>query len=223
MKMKNSNDRAASRGKWLSLVAMAIAGTATSEAALVSSIGPVLFSNTTTTSSANLDVDSDLNEEFVVVFIGQGSLSIQGVGAANLAGTFNGDSFEPTAFEASGGFTIGSGLTYSGNESDDPNFGSFAEESTAPNEPGAPIIGEWTGGRDAYFGFSFTQDDGIHYGYGRLIYDPNETANTSSARFPELTYETVAEDDAVFVPEPSSFLLLGLGFSGFFLRRKRVA
>ncbi|MBK1833649.1 PEP-CTERM sorting domain-containing protein [Roseibacillus ishigakijimensis] len=191
---------------------LAMGAAVTSEAALVTIAGPSLVSNDTTTSSTGLDIDNDGNNEFIATFVGQGSLILFGEGDSAVVGALNGGSFEATAYGLNSNFTIGSGLTYGGVE---PGFSNLAEEASTPT------IGDWAGGNDAYFGLSFVVGGETYYGYARLNYIPDIGGGISSANFIELTYEDVAGDPAVHIPEPSAALLACSALFGLALRRRQ--
>ena len=205
----NFNLKTPSQGVLIASTLMATA--LTSHGALVSSTGPSFLSSTTEVTNQFLDIDSDGTDDFLAVFVGQGSLAIQALGASGIVGGEAEGTFFPTAFSTAGSVAVGPSSVFGGGETDMPDFATFAEESAA--------TGTWLGGNDAFFAFEFDISGDTHYGYARLEYVPETAAdsNLSSANFVELVYEDVA---GAAIPEPSSLGLLAVTILPF-LRRRR--
>ncbi|MDQ8190609.1 PEP-CTERM sorting domain-containing protein [Roseibacillus persicicus] len=217
MKIKNIlKSRRETMHAGLFVSACMVAGMTTAESALVSMGGPSLTSSTTVANSVNVDLDGNLANDLLFVFFGQGNLVAQGLGGAGFAGAVNGGSFIVTAYDETAGFTVGPSTNFGGGQGFSPAFGDLAAEASTP------ALGEWAGGEDAYFGFVFKNGSDDHYGYGRLVYNPTETTDTSSMNIVELVYESTPGLAVTVVPEPSAVLLGGLGFFGMLLRRKRA-
>jgi len=135
------------------------------------------------------------------------------------AGVANSTAFQPARL-ASGnldpalrlnlGDVVGAALTYSS------GFGGSGD----PVAHLGAAANQFQVGSEAYMGFRFTTDaaSGPFYGWSRVAF----TNNTSGGLIKDWAYDdTGAAITIESVPEPSRALLLGLGLTGFLLRRKR--
>ena len=135
------------------------------------------------------------------------------------AGFANSSAFQPARL-ASGnldpalrlniGDVVGAALTYSS------GFGGSGD----PVAHLGAAANQFQVGSEAYMGFRFTTDaaSGPFYGWIRVAF----TNNTSGGLIKDWAYDdTGAAITIESVPEPSRALLLGLGLTGFLLRRKR--
>lgn len=135
------------------------------------------------------------------------------------AGVANSTAFQPArlasgnldpALRLNVGDVVGAALTYSSGfgGSGDP----IAHLGAAANQ--------FQIGSEAYMGFRFTTDasTGPFYGWIRVAF----TNNTSGGLIKDWAYDDTGSAITIeSVPEPSRVLLLGLGLTGFLLRRKR--
>jgi hypothetical protein len=90
------------------------------------------------------------------------------------------------------------------------------------------VAGNWAGGNDAYLGLRFDINGNVHYGWARVIVNPDNVYD--AGEIPTIAYNTVP-DQPVFAgqfdrvaPEPGTLGLLALGSAGlaFWRRRKQV-
>lgn len=135
------------------------------------------------------------------------------------AGVANSTAFQPARL-ASGnldpalrlnlGDVVGPALTYSS------GFGGSGD----PVAHLGAAANQFQVGSEAYMGFRFTTDaaSGPFYGWIRVAF----THNTSGGLIKDWAYDDTGSAITIeSVPEPSRALLLGLGLTGFLLRRKR--
>jgi len=135
------------------------------------------------------------------------------------AGVANSTAFQPARL-ASGnldpmlrlnlGDVVGATLTYSS------GFGGSGD----PVAHLGAAANQFQVGSEAYMGFRFTTDAsaGPFYGWIRVAF----TNNTSGGVIKDWAYDDTGSAITIeSVPEPSRALLLGLGLTGFLLRRKR--
>ena len=135
------------------------------------------------------------------------------------AGFANSSAFQPArlasgnldpALRLNVGDAVGAALTYSS------GFGGSGD----PVAHLGAAANQFQVGSEAYMGFRFTTDaaSGPFYGWIRVAF----THNTSGGLIKDWAYDDTGSAITIeSVPEPSRALLLGLGLTGFLLRRKR--